>query len=29
VRLDPAWDDPHITGRGFRSPQQLPVRFDL
>ena len=28
LRLDPAWEDPHITGRGFRSPPKLPVLFD-
>ena len=28
LRLDPAWEDPHITGQGFRSPPKLPVLFD-
>jgi cytochrome P450 len=27
LRLDPAADDVHITGRGFRSPRGLPVLF--
>jgi cytochrome P450 len=27
LRLDPAWDDPHITGLMFRSPTKLPVLF--
>ena len=28
VRLDPAAEDVHITGAGFRSPKSLPVVFD-
>jgi len=28
LRLDPAADDPHIHGLLFRSPPNLPVRFD-
>jgi cytochrome P450 len=28
LRLDPAAEDPHIHGLLFRSPQNLPVRFD-
>ncbi len=28
VRLDPAADDVHITGRIFRAPRRLPVLFD-
>jgi cytochrome P450 len=28
LRLDPAADDPHIHGMIFRSPPNLPVRFD-
>jgi cytochrome P450 len=28
LRLDPAADDPHIHGMLFRSPPNLPVRFD-
>ena len=28
LRLDPAWEDPHISGASFRSPRQLPVLFD-
>ncbi len=28
LRLDPAADDPHIHGLIFRSPPDLPVRFD-
>lgn len=28
LRLDPAAEDVHITGMGFRSPQALPVLFD-
>ena len=28
LRLDPAADDPHIHGLIFRSPPNLPVRFD-
>ena len=27
LRLDPAAEDVHITGRGFRSPRNLPVLF--
>jgi cytochrome P450 len=27
LRLDPAAADVHITGRGFRAPRSLPVRF--
>jgi cytochrome P450 len=27
LRLDPAAEDVHITGRGFRSPRSLPVLF--
>jgi cytochrome P450 len=27
LRLDPAWDDPHIRGQVFRSPTALPVLF--
>jgi cytochrome P450 len=27
IRLDPAWDDPHISGFIFRSPRKLPVLF--
>ncbi len=27
LRLDPAAEDVHITGRGFRSPRELPVLF--
>lgn len=27
LRLDPAWDDPHIRGQIFRSPTALPVLF--
>ena len=27
LRLDPAAEDVHITGRGFRSPRSLPVVF--
>ena len=27
LRLDPAANDVHITGRGFRSPRELPVLF--
>jgi cytochrome P450 len=27
LRLDPAADDVHITGRIFRAPRRLPVRF--
>jgi cytochrome P450 len=27
LRLDPAATDVHITGRGFRSPRELPVLF--
>jgi cytochrome P450 len=29
LRLDPDADDPHIHGLIFRSPPNLPVRFDL
>jgi cytochrome P450 len=28
LRLDPAAHDPHIHGLVFRSPPELPVRFD-
>ena len=28
LRLDPAAEDVHITGQGFRAPRQLPVLFD-
>jgi hypothetical protein len=28
LRLDPAAEDPHIHGLIFRSPSNLPVRFD-
>jgi hypothetical protein len=28
LRLDPGADDPHIHGLIFRSPPNLPVRFD-
>ncbi len=28
LRLDPAAEDPHIHGLLFRSPPNLPVRFD-
>ena len=28
VRLDPAVEDVHITGEGFRSPAALPVVWD-
>jgi cytochrome P450 len=28
LRLDPAAEDVHITGRGFRAPRRLPVLFD-
>jgi cytochrome P450 len=28
LKLDPAADDVHITGIGFRAPQALPVLFD-
>ncbi len=28
LRLDPAAEDVHITGMGFRSPRSLPVLFD-
>lgn len=28
LRLDPAAEDVHISGRGFRSPRSLPVLFD-
>jgi cytochrome P450 len=28
LRLDPEADDPHIHGMIFRSPPNLPVRFD-
>ena len=28
LRLDPDADDPHIHGLIFRSPPNLPVRFD-
>jgi len=28
LRLDPAAEDPHIHGMLFRSPPNLPVRFD-
>lgn len=28
LRLDPAAEDVHITGTGFRAPRELPVRFD-
>jgi cytochrome P450 len=28
LRLDPAADDVHISGRVFRSPRRLPVLFD-
>ena len=27
LRLDPEAHDVHITGRGFRSPRELPVLF--
>jgi len=27
LRLDPQAEDVHITGRGFRAPRSLPVRF--
>ena len=27
LRLDPDAEDVHITGRGFRAPRRLPVRF--
>lgn len=27
LRLDPAAEDVHITGRGFRAPRELPVLF--
>ena len=27
LKLDPAAEDVHITGRGFRSPRRLPVVF--
>jgi cytochrome P450 len=29
LRLDPDGDDPHIHGETFRSPTELPVRFDV
>ena len=29
LRLDPAAEDVHITGRGFRAPRSLPVLFDV
>jgi hypothetical protein len=28
LRLDPGAEDPHIHGMLFRSPPNLPVRFD-
>jgi hypothetical protein len=28
LRLDPGAEDPHIHGLLFRSPPNLPVRFD-
>jgi len=28
LRLDPSADDVHVSGLAFRSPTQLPVRFD-